>query len=124
MSAPLWASAGALTLLAGALVALRCVAGVARPRTAGAHPECPPLPCDLPGALFTTVLIGFGAGQFAAGLPVHIGPGQFLLLCAPFLLTAVVRGSLSARRPEHPAYGAAAALVALVSGFLVVGLAH
>ncbi|MFG2984873.1 hypothetical protein ACGFYQ_27065 [Streptomyces sp. NPDC048258] len=109
-----WGGAGALVLLAAGLVAMGWAAG-------GVLPGLPRLRCDLPGPVFAAVIAGFGAGQVAAGLPLHLGPGQIVLLCGPWLLAGAVSAA-AARRPGSRPGQVAAPLIALAGGFLVAGL--
>ncbi|MCB5182878.1 hypothetical protein [Streptomyces antimicrobicus] len=114
MSGSAWACAGALTLVAAALVAVRWAAGALLP-------GLPPLPCDLPAPAYVAVLVGFAGGQVAADLPLRLGPGHFALLCGPLLITAAACGAQQ-RRPDLVWAPLLTTAVALVVGFLVVGL--
>ncbi|MFE7100460.1 hypothetical protein, partial [Streptomyces erythrochromogenes] len=92
MSGSAWECAGAVTLVAAALVAVRWAAG-----TLSSGP--PPLPCDLPARAYVAVLAGFAGGQVTADLPLRLGPTHFALLCGPLLITAAVSGAQQ-RRPD------------------------
>ncbi|WP_330261313.1 hypothetical protein [Streptomyces sp. NBC_00539] len=115
MSGGAWGCAGAVTLLAAALVAVWWAAG-------DALPGLPRLRCELPGHVFAAVVAGFGGGQVVAGRPLQLGVAHVALLCGPWLVAAAVAGAWPGRGEGGGRKPAVAPLVALVGGFLVVGL--
>ncbi|MFI5830158.1 hypothetical protein ACIA6C_23415 [Streptomyces sp. NPDC051578] len=104
-----------MTLLAAALVTLWWAAG-------DVLPGLPRLRCALPAHVFAAVIAGFGGGQVVAGRPPHLGIPYVALLCGPWLVAAAVAGAWPGRREEGGCKPVVAPLVALVGGFLVVGL--